>query len=115
MNCGIEARLDGSQHIAVETQGVMAMHLHIYYFISAFRIPVSHKPALSVSPLLSLPLFLSHIHTQTHTETALSLNTFTTIKLIKSNAGKKKKCLYAFLQLEFWRPVFEANRKKKCK
>lgn len=45
MNFGMEARLDGSQHIAVETQHAMAMH--IYYFISAFRFPTSHKPVLS--------------------------------------------------------------------
>lgn len=54
MNFGMEARLDGSQRIAVETQQVMAMHLHIYYFISALRVLAYRKPALSLS--------LTHTH-----------------------------------------------------
>ena len=39
MKFGMEAQLDGCQHITVETQQLMEIHLHIYYFILA-----SHKP-----------------------------------------------------------------------
>lgn len=83
MNFGTEARLDGSQHIAVETQQVMAVHLHIYYFISAFRIPTSHKPVLSP--------------THTYTYAKIDSSEFEK-KASKSSVLKKIKCLVYFME-----------------
>lgn len=119
MNSGIEARLDGSQHIAVETQRVMATYLHIYYFISAFRIPASRKPAL-LSPLLSLSLSVSHIDTHVHTHILRERDSIQFEMHLgynhQTHQEQKKVFIYRlFLHLEFWRAVFDANGQKKCK
>lgn len=79
MNFGMEARLDGSQHITVETQQVMAVHLHIYYFISALEFPLPTN-------LLT--------HTQTQID-SFELH----IQIIKcSPKEKKKKRLVYFIE-----------------
>lgn len=49
MKFGMETQLDGCQHIAVETQPLMAMHLHIYLFILASKKTCSHSPTHTYS------------------------------------------------------------------
>lgn len=71
INFRMDARLNGSQHITVENQQEMAANLHIYYFISAFRIPTSHKPVLTHT----------HTHTSVHTHTQIECFEFN-IKII---------------------------------
>lgn len=71
MKFGMGTQLDGCQHIFVKTQQLMAIHLHIYYFI-----PASHKPA--------------HFLSFTKSQTALNVTNMH-IQLMESWRRRRKK------------------------